>query len=109
MTAVIPAPTNDPLLVDGSEAYRHRVDAAKGSALLGLALALVHDGASSAEAVGELWVEAADNRRALESAYGRGVALVNDYPGDPDVRQAVVLVSKALRHGARCSAATGEA
>ena len=108
MTAVLPAAT-DSRGLDGAEVARSRMDATKGSLLLGLAIALVNDNVPATKAVDELWAEAAGSGRALEGAYGRGVALANYYPQDATVQRALVLISKALRRGSRVVAVADEA
>ena len=105
MTAVLPASTG----VDGAEVARSRLDATRGSMLLGLAIALVNDNVLETKAVDELWDEAAGSGRALEGAYGRGVALANYYPHDATVQRALVLICKALRRGSRAVAVADEA
>ncbi len=69
--------------------------------LFGLALMLVTEGAPDDEAVDELLAEWDNNLRVLEGAYGRGVAMLGEFPDDPKVRQTVDLLAKALRQGHR--------
>ncbi|MGH8991523.1 MAG: hypothetical protein ACRDYV_04405 [Acidimicrobiia bacterium] len=66
--------------------------------LVGLALSLVSEGHDDDVAVKQLMVEAGDNHRALEGAYGRAVALVAEYPDDPTVRSTCELLARALHH-----------
>lgn len=71
--------------------------------LFGLALMLVTEGEceDEEEALDGLLSESGGNLRVLEGAYGRGVALIGEYPDDPMVRQTVELLAKALRRGQR--------
>ena len=64
--------------------------------LVGLALTLAGDGQDGEAAVEQLVEESGRNPRALEGAYGRAVALVAEYPDDPQVRATLDLVARAL-------------
>lgn len=64
--------------------------------LVGLALSLATEGIDDDVAVKQLVAEAGDSRRALEGAYGRAVALVAEYPDDPQVRATCDLLARAL-------------
>lgn len=72
--------------------------------LVGLALALVSDGAPHEKAVAEILVEAEGSYRALEGAYGRAVALAAEYPGDPAIQSTLHILAKALRRAPRPAA-----
>jgi hypothetical protein len=69
--------------------------------LFGLALALLTDGTSEEAAMAEVLAEAAGRSRALEGAYGRAVALLSEFPGDPLVHRTVDLMAKALLRSRR--------
>jgi hypothetical protein len=69
--------------------------------LVGLALSLVSESCDEDVAVKQLVAEAGDSRRALEGAYGRAVALVAEYPDDPQVRATLDLLARALQRLAR--------
>ncbi|MDQ3945129.1 MAG: hypothetical protein M3357_08290, partial [Actinomycetota bacterium] len=58
---------------------------ASASWLVGLALTLADESSDEEAAVQHLLQEANWSRRALEGAYGRAVALVAEYPDDPQV------------------------
>lgn len=75
--------------------------AALASWLFGLALALLSEGANERVAMAEVLAEAAGRSRALEGAYGRAVALLSEYPGDPLVQSTVDLLAKALLRSRR--------
>jgi hypothetical protein len=77
--------------------------------LFGLALALLTEGVAERVAMAEVLAEAAGRSRALEGAYGRAVALVNEFPGDPVVHRTVDLLAKALLRSRRPSRAAEEA
>ena len=70
--------------------------AGHASWVLGLALALLSEGAAERVAMAEVLAEAAGRSRAIEGAYGRAVALLSEYPGDPLVHRTVDLLAKAL-------------
>jgi hypothetical protein len=69
--------------------------------LVGLALSLAGEKCDEDVAVKQLVAEAGESRRALEGAYGRGVALVAEYPDDPQVRATLDLLARALHHSLR--------
>ena len=75
--------------------------AAQASWVFGLALALLSEGANERLAMAEVLAEAAGRSRALEGAYGRAVALLSEYPGDPLVQETVDLLAKALLRSRR--------
>lgn len=77
--------------------------------LFGRALALLTEGVAERVAMAEVLAEAAGRSRALEGAYGRAVALVNEFPGDPIVHRTVDLLAKALLRSRRPSRAAEEA
>lgn len=69
--------------------------------LVGLALSLVGECSDDDVAVKQLVAEAADSRRSLEGAYGRAVALVAEYPDDPQVKATCDLLARALHRVVR--------
>lgn len=77
--------------------------------LFGLALALLTDGSSEELVMAEVLSEAAGRSRALEGAYGRAVALLSEFPGDPVVHRTVDLLAKALLRSRRPARAAEEA
>jgi hypothetical protein len=77
--------------------------------VLGLALALLSEGAAERVIMAEVLAEAAGRSRALEGAYGRAVALLSEYPGDPLVHGTVELLAKALLRSRRPARAPEEA
>jgi hypothetical protein len=81
------APGNDP--------------AGQASWVLGLALALLSEGAAERVAMAEVLAESAGRARAIEGAYGRAVALLSEYPSDPLVHRTVDLLAKALLRSRR--------
>lgn len=81
------APSNDP--------------AGQASWVLGLALALLSEGAAERVAMAEVLAESAGRSRAIEGAYGRAVALLSEYPSDPLVHRTVDLLAKALLRSRR--------
>lgn len=83
--------------------------AALASWVFGLALALLSEGAGERAAMVEVLAEAAGRSRALEGAYGRGVALLSEYPGDPLVQSTVDLLAKALLRSRRPARTADEA
>jgi hypothetical protein len=83
--------------------------AAQASWIFGLALALLSEGTSERVVMAEVLAEAAGRSRALEGAYGRGVALFNEYPGDPLVQSTVDLLAKALLRSRRPARTAEEA
>lgn len=83
--------------------------AGQASWVLGLALALLSEGVAERVIMAEVLAEAAGRSRALEGAYGRAVALLSEYPGDPLVHRTVDLLAKALLRSRRPSRAPEEA
>lgn len=83
--------------------------AGQASWVLGLALALLSEGVSERVAMAEVLAEAAGRSRAIEGAYGRAVALLSEYPGDPLVHRSVELLAKALLRSRRPARAAEEA
>ena len=83
--------------------------AGQASWVLGLALSLLSEGAVERVVMAEVLAEAAGRSRALEGAYGRAVALLSEYPGDPLVHRTVDLLAKALLRSRRPARAAEEA
>ena len=83
--------------------------AGQASWVLGLALALLSEGVAERVIMAEVLAEAAGRSRALEGAYGRAVALLSEYPGDPLVHRTVDLLAKALLRSRRPARAPEEA
>jgi hypothetical protein len=83
--------------------------AGQASWVLGVALALLSEGAAERVIMAEVLAEAAGRSRALEGAYGRAVALLSEYPGDPLVHRTVDLLAKALLRSRRPARAPEEA
>jgi len=77
--------------------------------LFGLALALLTEGTSEEAVMAEVLAGAAGRSRALEGAYGRAVALLSEFPGDPLVHRTVDLLAKALLRSRRPARAAEEA
>ena|GEM_PF-6893657 len=77
--------------------------------LFGLALSLLTEGTSEDVVMAEVLAEAAGRSRAIEGAYGRAVALMSEFPGDPVVHRTVDLLAKALLRSRRPSRAAEEA
>jgi hypothetical protein len=77
--------------------------------LFGLALALLTEGTSEDVVMAEVLAEAAGRSRAIEGAYGRAVALLSEFPGDPVVHRTVDLLAKALLRSRRPARAAEEA
>jgi hypothetical protein len=75
--------------------------AGQASWVLGLALALLSEGAAERVVMAEVLAEAAGRSRAIEGAYGRAVALLSEYPADPLVHRTVDLLAKALLRSRR--------
>jgi hypothetical protein len=75
----------------------------------GLALALLTEGTSEDVVMAEVLAEAAGRSRAIEGAYGRAVALLSEFPGDPVVHRTVDLLAKALLRSRRPARAAEEA
>jgi hypothetical protein len=83
--------------------------AGQASWVLGLALALLSEGAAERVTMAEVLAEAAGRSRAIEGAYGRAVALLSEYPSDPLVHRTVDLLAKALLRSRRPARAPEEA
>ena len=83
--------------------------AGQASWVLGLALALLAEGAAERVIMAEVLAEAAGRSRAIEGAYGRAVALMSEYPSDPLVHRTVDLLAKALLRSRRPARAPEEA
>ena len=83
--------------------------AGQASWLFGLALALVTEGAAERVVTAEVLAQAAGRSRAIEGAYGRAVALLSEFPGDPVVHRTVELLAKALLRSRRPARAAEEA
>jgi hypothetical protein len=83
--------------------------AGQASWILGLALALLSEGAAERVIMAEVLAEAAGRSRAIEGAYGRAVALLSEYPGDPLVHRTVDLLAKALLRSRRPARSPEEA
>ena len=100
----------DTVDVTGSRPKPSNSDVAgQASWLFGLTLGLVTDGAPEAAVVAEVLAESAGRSRALEGAYGRAVALLSEFPGDPLVHETVDLLAKALLRSRRPARAAEEA
>jgi hypothetical protein len=117
-TTAVPSVTSDPsntrtVSVTSSDTANGAVDltfhrprassdpAGQASWVLGLALALLAEGAAERVIMAEVLAEAAGRSRALEGAYGRAVALLSEYPSDPLVHRTVDLLAKALLRSRR--------
>lgn len=112
MTALLPAGSaGAPISHDPPAwpAFPTPTDPRTGPWLFGLALALATDGIPDDDAAQQLLDEAHGSIRSLEAAYGRGVVALSEYPSDAMLRQALDLVSKALRRGHRRAPADGYA
>jgi hypothetical protein len=83
--------------------------AGQASWVLGLALALLSEGAPERVIMAEVLAESAGRSRAIEGAYGRAVALLSEYPSDPLVHRTVDLLAKALLRSRRPARAPEEA
>ena len=83
--------------------------AALASWVFGLALSLLSEGTAEPAVVAEVLAEAAGRSRAIEGAYGRAVALLSEFPGDPLVHLTVDVLAKALLRSRRPSRAAEEA
>ena len=83
--------------------------AAVASWVFGLALSLLSEGAAERVVMAEVLAEAAGRSRAIEGAYGRAVALLSEFPGDPLVHLTVDVLAKALLRSRRPSRAAEEA
>ena len=77
--------------------------------LFGLALALLTEGTSEEVVMAEVLAEAAGRSRTIEGAYGRAVALLSEFPGDPVVHRTVDLLAKVLLRSRRPARAAEEA
>lgn len=66
--------------------------------LVGLALSLTSEDCDDERAIEQLLTDAGTDRRALEGAYGRAVALVAEYPDDAALRDTLALLNRALQH-----------
>jgi hypothetical protein len=65
--------------------------------IFALALELATNGVADEAAIDGLVGEAGANHRTLEGAYGRAVALLGEYPNDPNVRETLDMLVRALR------------
>jgi hypothetical protein len=74
---------------------------ALASWLVGLVLAHLSEGTAERVIMAEVLAESAGRSRAIEGAYGRGVALMSEFPGDPLVHRTVDLLAKALLRSKR--------
>lgn len=83
--------------------------AGQASWVLGLALALLAEGAAERVIMAEVLAEAAGRARAIEGAYGRAVALLSEYPSDPLVHRTVDLLARALLRSRRPARSPEEA
>lgn len=81
----------------------------QASWVFGLALSLLSEGTSERVVMTEVLAETAGRSRALEGAYGRAVALLSEYPGDPLVQSTVDLLAKALLRSRRPARTAEEA
>jgi hypothetical protein len=88
ITAPIPAPAPAGAPVAGP---------AGAAWIFALALELATDGVADEAAIDDLVDQAGANQRTLEGAYGRAVALLAEYPDDPNVREAFEILVRALR------------
>jgi hypothetical protein len=111
VTADAPAtPANDTVDLTGRQPKPPPTDlAGQATWLFGLALALLTEGSSEEVVMAEVLAEAAGRSRALEGAYGRAVALLSEFPGDPVVHRTVDLLAKALLRSRRPARAAEEA
>ena len=101
MTAVLPAPERRPD-VEVEAALPAPLTApppgqAGGAWIFALALELATEGVADDDDVDRLVDQAGGNRRTLEGAYGRAVALLGEYPDDPNVRETFEILVRALR------------
>jgi hypothetical protein len=83
--------------------------ASQASWVFGLALSLLSEGTAERVVMAEVVAEAAGRSQALEGAYGRAVALLSEYPGDPLVQSTVDLLAKALLRSRRPARTAEEA
>jgi hypothetical protein len=94
ITAPIPAQAPAPATAPA----RAPVAGPAGAAwIFALALELATDGVADEAAIDDLVDQAGANQRTLEGAYGRAVALLAEYPDDPNVREAFEILVRALR------------
>jgi hypothetical protein len=97
-----PTVLTGPAAPDSLDLTRRRVPPAprdagsQASWVFGLALSLLSEGTAERVVMAEVLAEAAGRSRVLEGAYGRAVALLSEYPGDPLVQSTVDLLAKAL-------------
>ena len=104
------APVGDEILLTDTPVVRPPADPAAQSAwLVGVALALLADDEEESSAVAKVLAEAAGRPRVIEGAYGRAVALLSEFPGDPIVHRAVDLLAKSLLRSRRPERTAGEA
>ena len=97
MTAVLPAPERRPD-VEVEAALTAPPPGPAGAAwICALALELATEGVADDDDVDRLVDQAGGNRRTLEGAYGRAVALLGEYPDDPNVRETFEILVRALR------------
>ena len=82
--------------------------AAQAAWVFGIAHALLFEGAAERVVMAEVLAEAAGRSRVIEGAYGRAVALLNEFPGDPLVHRTVDLLAKALLRSRRPARVAGE-
>jgi hypothetical protein len=94
-------PATDIDLTIHHAAPRSADPAAQASWVFGLALALVTEGENDQAVMTEVLAVAAGRSRAIEGAYGRAVALLSEFPGDPLVHRTVDLLAKALLRSRR--------
>jgi hypothetical protein len=75
--------------------------AVQASWVFGIALSLLSEGAIERVALAEVLAGAAGRPKVIEGAYGRAVALLSEFPGDPIVHRTVDLLAKALLRSRR--------
>lgn len=83
--------------------------ASQASWVFGLALSLLSEDTAERVVMAEVVAAAAGRSQALEGAYGRAVALLSEYPGDPLVQRTVDLLAKALLRSRRPARTAEEA
>ena len=86
-----------------------RDPAAQAAWVFGLALALLSEGVAERVVMAEVLAEAAGRSPAIEGAYGRAVALLSEFPGDPLVYRTIDLLAKALLRSRRPARTAEEA
>ena len=101
MTATLPAAERQPA-VEVEAALPARLPApppapAGAAWIFALALELATDGVADDAALDRLIDQCGGNGRILEGAYGRAVALLGEYPDDPNVRETFEILVRALR------------